>query len=409
MIIECPQCFTSYEIPVDLPEEGRKVRCAKCENVWIAMPPEEGEPEPSLDEGGEAVFGESGEFDEGAADETLAQMDAAMAEPAPSEEQAPTAMPDEAASFDEIEHEPIAPIAPDMSTEDDLDFVEEADPFDAAPAPEPIKDVSLEEENSQSSIDDMFNAPGDDIADGGEENSQASIDDMFSSMGTEDDGAAEDIADGGEENSQSSIDDMFSAMDEPEPEPEPEPVSEPEPAVENEAVFDASFLEQDMAPENETSSPTAPIAAAHMRRPPLSAVGIGALIASLLVFFSFAIFQRSRVVKAFPTTAGLYETIGLGVNLRGLEFQSVSYSWESDAGKVFLAVKGEIVNITSQNIDVPTVVFALRDRKGAELFHWAKNVVAVPLPAGRKTRFTARIPSPPETVRSLQVRFAKAE
>ena len=41
MIIECPACNTRYEIKVDLPPEGRTVRCAKCENVWRAVPLEE--------------------------------------------------------------------------------------------------------------------------------------------------------------------------------------------------------------------------------------------------------------------------------------------------------------------------------------------------------------------------------
>ena len=44
MIIECPACNTRYEIKVDLPPEGRTVRCAKCENVWRAVPLEEEEP-----------------------------------------------------------------------------------------------------------------------------------------------------------------------------------------------------------------------------------------------------------------------------------------------------------------------------------------------------------------------------
>jgi predicted Zn finger-like uncharacterized protein len=37
MIIECPACNTRYDIKVDLPPEGRSVRCAKCEHVWRAV------------------------------------------------------------------------------------------------------------------------------------------------------------------------------------------------------------------------------------------------------------------------------------------------------------------------------------------------------------------------------------
>lgn len=53
MIIECPACSTRYDIKVQLPPEGRTVRCAKCEAVWRATP-EEPEPapiEPELEAG----------------------------------------------------------------------------------------------------------------------------------------------------------------------------------------------------------------------------------------------------------------------------------------------------------------------------------------------------------------------
>ena len=41
MIIECPACSTRYDIKVELPPDGRTVRCAKCEHVWRATAIEE--------------------------------------------------------------------------------------------------------------------------------------------------------------------------------------------------------------------------------------------------------------------------------------------------------------------------------------------------------------------------------
>ncbi|MGO9171286.1 MAG: zinc-ribbon domain-containing protein [Rhodomicrobium sp.] len=38
MIIECPVCTTRYDIKAQVPPEGRTVRCAKCGNIWRAMP-----------------------------------------------------------------------------------------------------------------------------------------------------------------------------------------------------------------------------------------------------------------------------------------------------------------------------------------------------------------------------------
>ncbi|MGA7326213.1 MAG: zinc-ribbon domain-containing protein, partial [Rhodomicrobium sp.] len=38
MIIECPACTTRYDIKAQIPPAGRTVRCAKCGNVWRALP-----------------------------------------------------------------------------------------------------------------------------------------------------------------------------------------------------------------------------------------------------------------------------------------------------------------------------------------------------------------------------------
>jgi predicted Zn finger-like uncharacterized protein len=49
MILTCPQCATRYQIPDNkFPPEGRKVRCAKCGQVWFqATPAPEPEPAPA--------------------------------------------------------------------------------------------------------------------------------------------------------------------------------------------------------------------------------------------------------------------------------------------------------------------------------------------------------------------------
>ncbi len=60
MIIECPACSTRYDIKVDLPPDGRTVRCAKCENVWRAVPLVEEEPYGETYAAGEA-YGQAGD------------------------------------------------------------------------------------------------------------------------------------------------------------------------------------------------------------------------------------------------------------------------------------------------------------------------------------------------------------
>ena len=56
----------------------------------------------------------------------------------------------------------------------------------------------------------------------------------------------------------------------------------------------------------------------------------------------------------------------------------------------------------------PTVVFALRNTANIEIYQWAADVRTEPLAAHDRTRFVARIPTPPKSIRSVLVRFAKA-
>jgi hypothetical protein len=97
------------------------------------------------------------------------------------------------------------------------------------------------------------------------------------------------------------------------------------------------------------------------------------------------------------------------VNTRGLAFENVRYSWNTDSGQPVLKVEGEIVNVTSGSVDVPTVVIGLRDGAGKELSLWTANAEGQQLAAGEHVGFAAEIPSPPDTVRSLKLHFAKAE
>jgi predicted Zn finger-like uncharacterized protein len=76
MIIECPACNTRYDIKVDLPPDGRTVRCAKCEHVWRATAIEEdddysaGDAEaPGEEEASDSEASEAGQFAAGWDDE----------------------------------------------------------------------------------------------------------------------------------------------------------------------------------------------------------------------------------------------------------------------------------------------------------------------------------------------------
>jgi hypothetical protein len=114
-------------------------------------------------------------------------------------------------------------------------------------------------------------------------------------------------------------------------------------------------------------------------------------------------------MSVLPGAARLYALFGVPVGAHGLAFEGVRYGWTNDGGQTVLEVQGDVVNLTSSAVDVPTVVIALRDESGEEISEWTTEIGEEELAAGEHAPFLRQIPAPPSNVRSVKVRFAKAE
>ncbi len=82
---------------------------------------------------------------------------------------------------------------------------------------------------------------------------------------------------------------------------------------------------------------------------PLSRLQSGIL--ALLVADAIIVGWRADFVRAMPQTASFYAWIGLPVNLRGLDFDSLTTATEQHEGVPILVVEGNIVNDTSKPVE----------------------------------------------------------
>ncbi len=303
MILECPNCETCYEIPEDLPPEGRKVRCASCQHVWNAT----------------------------------------------------------------NKNQPKADIPADIFEDGEIVFKND-DEMNAEPPAEPDADAG----NSQESIDDIF------AQDTGAGETQKEPDDEATAI---------DVSDG--DFTESAMEEVFtSAMKESDSIAENYPVEETQEAESTPIVIGKAKKRRRFVPGN-------------------IAAGWAALAIILGGVASYVYYGRIAVVRILPGAAATYERLGLPVNVRGLEFDKIKYSWETSAGRPVLEVYGDIVNVTSEPLKVPTVVFGLRTKEKVEVYQWAADVRSELLPGGQRTAFNAQIPTPPKSIRDVQVRFAK--
>ncbi len=401
-ILECPECETRYEIPTPIPEGGRKVRCAKCTHVWDAQPgdeipksdlleaedievvfadpaaaaesqagPEpESQPEPEAESGTEPESQPEPEAESGTEPESQPEPEAESGtepdgEPDPETEPGPET---------ESEAEPVAP--PEIDSESETRYAEElASAFEAVAEPAPAAE---QETLADDTGEDTADVPEPEPVDASEPDSVAAF--------------------YGEESATPDPEEPASDTA-----PEQELQEEPEP----EAVQDAEYaVDEGAEPEKIV------VGKARRRRAPVGAgaiaAGWGMLCLAVFGLGYLATSQRVAVVRALPGTAWVYASLGLPVNVRGLDFRSVDYTWETEAGRVVLQVHGDIVNITGQELHVPSVIFALRDENETEVYQWEDEVLHEPLAGGDRATFAIRIPTPPKSIKSVQVRFAKA-
>jgi len=129
------------------------------------------------------------------------------------------------------------------------------------------------------------------------------------------------------------------------------------------------------------------------------------VVAAGVVILGLGVWQRERVVRAIPQFADLYARIGLPVNVRGLAFSAVESELVQDPQGRFLVVTGDVTNVTKGTAKVPPITVTVQAEDGKVLYSWTTEPPRPSLEASELMHFRARLASPPENGRSVQLRF----
>lgn len=242
-------------------------------------------------------------------------------------------------------------------------------------------------------------------AEDGGVNDQSAIDDLFAS-GPDDDEAAEKGASEATEdgNDQSAIDDLFAAG----PTAGETGTEEVSPPVEAEVspTIDAppagfGRSRKTRGKKARRGSSTMVMLDRHLSTPVASAL----LIGFLMLFCVVAVIGRERIVATLPDFAGIYELIGLKVNLRGLDFQNVAAHQEMDGSTPVLVVDGDIVNLGNESKSLPAVRVTLKSSTGRDVYAWNYTLPQLNIDQMGKAHFKTRLLAPPEASVTVEVRF----
>lgn len=242
-----------------------------------------------------------------------------------------------------------------------------------------------------------------------EANDQSAIDDLFASGPTEadvTDEAAAKPTDSG--NDQSAVDDLF-ATGPVEEEPQKAEAEEPPASVDTEVspTIDAppaGFENRRRKTRGKAArrgASTIVMLDRHLSTPVASVLLIGFLV----LFCVAAVTGRERIVAIFPDFAGIYELIGLKVNLRGLDFQNVAAHQEMDGSTPVLLVEGDIINLDSESKSLPAVRVTLKSSTGRDVYAWNYTLPQLNIDQMGKAHFKTRLLAPPEASVTVEVRF----
>lgn len=131
---------------------------------------------------------------------------------------------------------------------------------------------------------------------------------------------------------------------------------------------------------------------------------VGAVL--LVGIFAGGYFGRVQIVERYPDLAGIYEAVGLGVNVVGLDFSNLETLKSLSGGNDVLTVSAQIVGRSKTPVPVPPVLVSLLDATGHAVYEWSVTPRVNDLMSGERATFDTRLSLPPSEAVRVRLSFS---
>jgi hypothetical protein len=128
---------------------------------------------------------------------------------------------------------------------------------------------------------------------------------------------------------------------------------------------------------------------------------LGVAIVALTVVLA----ARPWLVRLAPQTAVLFETVGLPVNLVGVEIVRSAARIITDGDRRVLVVDGQVANSSLETRRVPAMRVSIRSAEGHPLYAWTTKTSSQTIAPGEQAAFSARLAAPPTDAVDVVVEF----
>ncbi|MBO9589937.1 zinc-ribbon domain-containing protein [Devosia sp.] len=177
-----------------------------------------------------------------------------------------------------------------------------------------------------------------------------------------------------------------------------EPV-EPRPAKKRETAAEMRARQKALSRRQTAMVSRLPLARMRRYARVVGAVGLAGIL-------GIAYFGRVQIVERNPDLAGLYEAVGLGVNVVGLELSHLQSTRGLSEGKEVLVVSAQLVGLMPNPVPVPPVLVSLLDDTGHTIYEWSVTPRIRDLMAGERATLDTRLPLPPGEAVKVRLTFA---
>lgn len=125
----------------------------------------------------------------------------------------------------------------------------------------------------------------------------------------------------------------------------------------------------------------------------------------ILAFLAVLFFGRNTIVERFPTTAPIYNAIGVKVSQSGLEVESPTLRLAVVNGETTVVINGVIRNISNKVQSLPMLRLSLHNPSGEEVANWLVDMEKPVLRPRERIEFASEYPNPPPDSTSLRYRL----
>ena len=136
--------------------------------------------------------------------------------------------------------------------------------------------------------------------------------------------------------------------------------------------------------------------------------GMGAALFVFMIFVIGGFVLKNSIVTAWPPAAAIYELAGVPVSLKGegLIVETLSASiLKNDDGKEHLIVKGRVINLTQNAVEVPKMRAQIRSTNGEDGDVWVIDPPVDEVKPGASFAFTSDYQNAPRGAGSVNLTF----